>query len=366
MTVPDKFKYGCVRVGYALIIIFVVRMVTVTATRILAETATRILAEASVYLLATDTFGTDYQLAVNIINFILQIIQYLLMYGGGILLTAWALDIKKSDLLPLAKKPKRLGKAVSWVVPSYGVGQLVNIPVIIILLIVFGSPQEAGGVFSPIGSSAVQINSVFDAVWMFVETAVIAPICEEIWFRGIIQTKLNCCGSAFAITSSALCFALAHGNLQQFFYTFAIGLFIGYVRYATGSLVPTVIIHAIINSISAIMIILVFNPIFVDIINKTAAGFTLSQGESMLMSAVALYLSMCMIFIIVGVFSAIGKLRNRRLYTPINNFPILDKGEKFKALIKTPEFIIGAALCIAYMFGLNDLVTMLAYSGQYF
>ncbi len=358
MTVPDKFKYGCVRVGYALIIIFVVRMLT--------ETVTRIAAEAALYLIATDALGTDHQLALNIGNFILQIIQYLLMYGGGILLTAWALDIKKTDLLPLAKKPKRLGKAVSWVVPSYGMGQLVNIPVIIILLIIFGSPQEAGGLFSPIGSSAMQVNNAFDAVWIFIETAVMAPICEEIWFRGIIQTKLNCCGSGFAITSSALCFALAHGNLQQFFYTFAIGLFIGYVRYATGSLVPTVIIHAIINSISAIMIILVFNPTFVDIINKTAAGFTLSQGESMLMSAVALYLAMCMIFVIVGVFSAIGKLRNRRLYTPINNFPILDKGEKFKALIKTPEFIVGAALCIAYMFGLNDLVTMLAYSGQYF
>lgn len=64
---------------------------------------------------------------------------------------------------------------------------------------------------------------------MVLYAGILAPITEEILFRGLVQRTMQPFGKKFAILISALTFGLFHGNLLQTPYAFAVGLVLGYV-----------------------------------------------------------------------------------------------------------------------------------------
>jgi membrane protease YdiL (CAAX protease family) len=61
---------------------------------------------------------------------------------------------------------------------------------------------------------------------MFLYGAVLAPISEELLFRGYILRALRPYGKRFAILGSAILFGLFHGNLLQGPYAMLVGLVI--------------------------------------------------------------------------------------------------------------------------------------------
>lgn len=73
------------------------------------------------------------------------------------------------------------------------------------------------------------ISGSSDTVSMFVYASLLAPIGEELLFRGYILRSLRPYGKRFAIFGSALLFGLFHGNLLQAPYAFLVGLVLGYV-----------------------------------------------------------------------------------------------------------------------------------------
>ncbi|MBU3204346.1 CPBP family intramembrane glutamic endopeptidase [Clostridium algidicarnis] len=62
-----------------------------------------------------------------------------------------------------------------------------------------------------------------------VSTCLVVPILEECTFRGIILNILRRYGNKFAIITSALLFALMHGNMFQFFTALTMGLWLSYL-----------------------------------------------------------------------------------------------------------------------------------------
>ena len=79
---------------------------------------------------------------------------------------------------------------------------------------------------------------------------VIAPAAEELMFRRLLLDRLRPYGDRFAVFASALCFGLFHGNLNQMFYAFALGVIFAYVMLRTGRLWQTVLLHALVNAVS--------------------------------------------------------------------------------------------------------------------
>ena len=71
---------------------------------------------------------------------------------------------------------------------------------------------------------------------MFLYGGILAPVTEEILFRGLIQRTLMPWGKRFAILGSAFVFGIFHGNLLQTPYAFVVGLVLGYVacEYSIG------------------------------------------------------------------------------------------------------------------------------------
>lgn len=78
---------------------------------------------------------------------------------------------------------------------------------------------------------------------------VLAPIAEELMFRGWIFTGLRRFGFGLALWGSSVLFALAHWG-GSFFYSLAIlpiGLILGVLRERTGSVLTTSAFHALYN-----------------------------------------------------------------------------------------------------------------------
>lgn len=79
---------------------------------------------------------------------------------------------------------------------------------------------------------------------------IIAPIVEELIFRGVIMSGFSrIYHPVFAIFFSALLFALFHLNPWQFPATFALGLILGWIRIRTGSVLACIAGHAIHNGL---------------------------------------------------------------------------------------------------------------------
>lgn len=95
-----------------------------------------------------------------------------------------------------------------------------------------------------------EISGASDTFSMFLYGAILAPIAEEILFRGVVLRAMRPFGKRFAILSSAFLFGLYHGNLMQSPYAFVVGLIFGYaaVEY---SLWWAIALHAFNNLVVA-------------------------------------------------------------------------------------------------------------------
>ncbi len=91
-----------------------------------------------------------------------------------------------------------------------------------------------------------QATSSGSTVPMFIYVWVVAPVVEEVVFRGFAQGKLLRCGKCFGILCSALIFGLIHVNPMQIPFAFLIGLILGYVA-AEYSVLWAAILHLVNN-----------------------------------------------------------------------------------------------------------------------
>lgn len=96
-----------------------------------------------------------------------------------------------------------------------------------------------------------------DHVLGVVSIALIAPIVEEMLFRGAIEGHLLRVwkNPSAAIFASALIFGIIHLNPAQIPYAFVLGLLLGWLYWRTRSLLPCILLHLINNGLSVILMI---------------------------------------------------------------------------------------------------------------
>ena len=78
---------------------------------------------------------------------------------------------------------------------------------------------------------------------------VITPaICEELLFRGVIMRQLaQEISQPRAILVTAILFGAFHMSIYRFLPTFVVGLVLGWICFASGSLIPSMLLHAAYN-----------------------------------------------------------------------------------------------------------------------
>lgn len=89
---------------------------------------------------------------------------------------------------------------------------------------------------------------------MLVTMAVVPAICEEIFLRSMVARALvQRLGRAGAILASAALFGLIHGSGTRFLPMVCFGVILAHATLVTGSVVPSMLIHAVNNVIALLL-----------------------------------------------------------------------------------------------------------------
>lgn len=112
-------------------------------------------------------------------------------------------------------------------------------------------------------------NLVDDQTVMVITAVIMAPIFEEIIFRGIMQKGMmnNGVEPWKAILLSSILFGLIHGNPWQFVGATLLGCVLGLVYYKTKSLLLPMLLHGFNNLCSAILIFYTKKESFAEAFN---------------------------------------------------------------------------------------------------
>ncbi|MBQ8542467.1 MAG: CPBP family intramembrane metalloprotease [Bacteroidaceae bacterium] len=109
-----------------------------------------------------------------------------------------------------------------------------------------------------------------------ISMAIIAPVLEELLFRGAIQgTLLHFFKNPWTgIVIASLLFGAIHGNPVQIFYATCLGISFGWIYYRTGSLLPAIVGHIINNSLAVVSNLLYGPTGTEEVVNSTNADIT--------------------------------------------------------------------------------------------
>lgn len=93
-------------------------------------------------------------------------------------------------------------------------------------------------------------------------TIIIAPVTEELLYRGVLLKGFSIANQRFGVFASAFMFGLAHKNIPQFLIAFSVGIFLAHITQKHGSIIPSIIVHMFINFFSiAVSILWSLHPV---------------------------------------------------------------------------------------------------------
>ena len=98
--------------------------------------------------------------------------------------------------------------------------------------------------WEPAHASAYVVNGI--------AIAVLAPVFEELTFRGLGFSLLRRYGEWTTIVAVGLLFGLAHGLVEALPFLAAFGMGLAFLRSRTGSVFPGMIVHGIFNATALI------------------------------------------------------------------------------------------------------------------
>ncbi|MCH5348926.1 MAG: CPBP family intramembrane metalloprotease [Oscillospiraceae bacterium] len=170
---------------------------------------------------------------------------------------------------------------------------------------------------------------------------IIAPVTEEILMRGMIMNSLAPVNRKFALFASALLFGIMHGNFNQMFNGFLLGLIFGYIAMKSGSIIPSIIAHMTVNA----------NVMFCTYVYEYKV--LMSWGEDTASAFEAIHFA---VLLVIGIISLVfflkknGKIKPEDMVTPGYSYEIAPaEGKKLTwgLLAKCPSVWI---VTIIYLF----------------
>ena len=210
------------------------------------------------YITLSYTF--NYAMVFTFINVfpysVITILSYLAQVS--ILLLILVLLNKKykfKDYSLIGFKKFSLKKAISLAVYSY----ISYLSIMILLLYStmkykyyipgIGEQQEHIGIFG---------EGIIGVIILGIIAIIVAPVTEELLFRGYILTTLNkYYSTSAAIIVSSIFFAAVHLEFQVFIPLFVLGLILGYLRTSNDNIFYSIVFHILNNSIAFIVEILI-------------------------------------------------------------------------------------------------------------
>ncbi len=179
--------------------------------------------------------STAFQMSANISISAAAVLITLLVAGLAFKTTVWS--CLKTD-----KQGAKTG--VKWLSPCFVFNMLAS-TVISFVTGFLGSM----GVSVPTADFSIRQPSAFAVIMQIAYIVILAPVFEEVIYRGLIIKVISPYSKTAAVFVSALAFGLMHGNIPQAASAFCTGLIYAIIALKCGSIIPTVIIHSLNNLI---------------------------------------------------------------------------------------------------------------------
>lgn len=171
----------------------------------------------------------------------------------ALLVVAWALVFRPNALagLPALPGPDPAGAVRAGL--GWGVLAWIGSSVVAYLVVV---GLEALGI-EPAPQAAEQALDLIDPWLAVVAIVLLAPVAEELFFRGVIfNAFLREGGRRWAFLGSSALFAVIHLSIAALVPIFLLGLALAWVYARTGSLLAAIVMHATVNGISVVLALL--------------------------------------------------------------------------------------------------------------
>lgn len=169
--------------------------------------------------------------------------SYVLMAGGGLLVLY--LNIKSFFPLPEDWFKFTTKNWYWWAIGGY----LVAIPSVFAVSVINQQLWQDKGGSNPLLLLALQSQDKFALIIFFVTACILAPIFEEIMFRGFLLPSLTRYLPVWgSIVVSGVIFAIAHLSLAETIPLATLGIILGIVYTRSRSLLASMMVHSLWNS----------------------------------------------------------------------------------------------------------------------
>ncbi|MGN1411974.1 MAG: lysostaphin resistance A-like protein [Oscillospiraceae bacterium] len=162
------------------------------------------------------------------------------------------IDIKNVFNKPQVKTPQML----KHITTTWGLqGSSITIIMIVALIFftIFSDDLMNSNIVPSSMTNLSTNHSLTNTIVFLVYGCIVAPITEEMFFRGVVLRGFSVVSQRFGIFVSALFFALVHGNILQGMNAFVIGLYFGFVAVKYNSILPNMLMHVCANLIPFII-----------------------------------------------------------------------------------------------------------------
>ncbi len=233
--------------------------------------------------------------------------------------------------LPFLIIPKTSGEKIGKLIPFAKPNKKMFMPTVLIGVGFFAFANIAtntlSNFFANFGINFVSPNydlpkGVFGFALSILAMAVTPALVEEFSMRGAVMGSAKKFGEEFAVISSAIIFALIHGNFVQIPFAFIMGLVIGWAVIKTGSIWTGISIHFINNAVSVAL----------DRINDSISSVIVQSGIAIY------YFAVCILFFFIGLY--LIKKEGADAWKLQKQPSSLDLSEKLKVFFTSPVIIV--------------------------
>lgn len=159
--------------------------------------------------------------------------------------------LRRLPAVKIEKRKLKFKQLILLIMMMYGlaqVGSMMGMPVDTILSLPSAFNSGADDVTKILQDNIIFSSNTFVRI---ICVGILPAIFEELLFRKFLIDRTIRHGEFISCAMSGIMFGLWHGNFQQFFFAFFIGVLFAFVYIRTGNIIYTMIMHASMNLVTS-------------------------------------------------------------------------------------------------------------------
>lgn len=165
-------------------------------------------------------------------------------------------------------------------------------------------------ILSKFGYRSVSGDIIINTFWQYLgwifASCFAAAFCEEILFRGVIESGFRKWGIKVAVGCSALIFMIMHGSATQTIHQLIVGIIVGYIFYKTNNLLLGFLVHFF-NNFIPITEVFLLSIASTETASETVSTTSIGWGTIIVDLIVAVVVAMAGLYFVKEIIKRILK-----------------------------------------------------------